>query len=110
MSGSLAQIQEFENVPGALENGVATIKGFEVIFNNIISTVLAFAGIILFIMLVAGGFRYITAGGDPKNVEAAKKTLTYAIGGIIAIALAFLILRFIQDFTGANVTEFKITR
>lgn len=88
----------------------AKISDLEAIFGNVVNTILGFAGIVLFIMLVAGGFRYINAGGDPKNVEAAKKTLTYAIGGIIAIALAFLILRFIQDFTGANVTEFEITR
>ena len=86
----------------------ARISDLEIVFSNVVNTVLGFAGIALFIMLVVGGFRYITAGEDPKNVEAAKKTLTYAIGGIIAIALAFLILRFIEDFTGATVTEFKI--
>lgn len=94
----------------AIVDGVVQLQYLECVFGNVINTVLGFAGIVLFFMLVAGGFRYITAGEDPKNIEAAKKTLTYAIGGIIAIALSFLILRFIQDFTGANVTEFKIIR
>lgn len=59
-------------------------------------------------MLLSGGFKYITAGGDPKGVESAKKTLTYAIGGIVVIALSYLILNLIQTITGANVTVFKI--
>ncbi|OGM57321.1 hypothetical protein A3E46_01295 [Candidatus Woesebacteria bacterium RIFCSPHIGHO2_12_FULL_46_16] len=106
----LAQVREFG--PGELGTGeatdVPTLKGFEAIFNNVVSVALAFAGIVLFIMLISGGFKYITAGGDPKGVEEAKKTLTYAIGGMVLLAASFLLLRFIEQFTGANVTQFRI--
>ena len=91
-------------------DGVATFKGLEGVFANIISVALELAGIVLFILLLAGGFKYITAGSDPEKTAQAKKTLTYAIGGIVLIALAFLFLRFIQEFTGANVIEFKISQ
>lgn len=91
-------------------NDAATLKGLEDLFGNVVGVALGFAGIVLFIMLIAGGFRYITAGGDPKSVEGAKKTLTYAIAGIVFIALSFLILRFIEVFTGAQVTQFNIVR
>lgn len=87
---------------------IATFQFFENVFGNVVSVILGLAGIALFIMLIVGGFRYITAGGDPKNVEAARKTLTYAIAGIVLIALAFLVIRFIEVFTGAPVTEFKV--
>lgn len=89
-------------------NGVATLKGFEGIFANTVAALLAIAGILLFVVLIAGGFQYITSGGDPKKIEAARKTLTYAIAGIIAVALAFMILRFFQVLTGAPVTNFII--
>jgi hypothetical protein len=59
-------------------------------------------------MLIMGGFKFITAGGDPKAIEGAKKTLTYAIMGIVLVALSFLILQFISTFTGVDVTQFKI--
>lgn len=88
---------------------VAKFSDFENVFENIIQSSLGFAGIILFILLIIGGFRYITAGGDPKAVEGAKKTLTYAILGVILVASAFLILRLISQFTGAPVTEFSVT-
>ncbi len=87
---------------------VATFKFFETVFGNVAQVVLGLAGIVLFIMLISGGFKYITAGGDPKGIEGAKKTLTYAIGGMVFLAMAFLILRFIQEFTGVDVTRFRI--
>jgi len=42
------------------------------------SLVLAFAGLIFFAMLVMGGFRFLTAGGDEKSVQEARKSLTNA--------------------------------
>jgi hypothetical protein len=87
---------------------VPTLKDLETVFSNVVGYILGFAGIVLFIMLLSGGFKYITAGGDPKGVEGAKKTLTFAIGGIVVIALSFLILALIKQVTGADVTTFKV--
>jgi len=86
----------------------AQLSDLEIVFGNIIGAILGLAGIVLFILLIIGGFKYITAGGDPKALEGAKKTLTYAILGMVFVACAFLILQFIQAFTGVNVTQFRI--
>ena len=91
-----------------MQGDVAKLKDLEGVFGNVVNAVLGLAGIVLFIMLILGGFSYITSGGDPKKVESARNTLTYAIGGMIFIALAYLILKFIEVFTGVPVTEFKI--
>ena len=90
------------------KKGVATLEGLEGIFANIVSVLLGLAGIALFIMLLIGGFRLITSGGDPKQAELAKRTLTYAIGGMVLVALAYLIILFIQNFTGIDVTNFRV--
>lgn len=87
---------------------VARIADLDDVFGNVIGKLLGFAAIVLFIMLLAGGFRYITSGGDPKATEAAKKTLTYAVGGVVLIAVSYLIILIIQEITGASVTEFTI--
>ena len=87
---------------------VAKLSDLEGVFGNVVGAVLGLGGIALFIMLLSGGFKYITAGGDPKGLEGAKKTLTYAIGGMVLLALAFLILQFIYKFTGVDVTKFRI--
>ena len=90
---------------------VPTLQDLEIVFGDIVRMILGFAGITLFIMLLVGGFKYITAGGDPKGVEGAKKTLTYAIGGIIVIALSYLILVLISTITGATgILNFQVYR
>lgn len=93
---------------GCLHNGVATLKCLECIFQSIFNIVIRLAGIAVFIMIIIGGFQYLTAGGDPKKAESAKNTLTYAILGLALLILAWFILKFIEIFTGIRVTEFTI--
>ena len=88
----------------------ATLQGLETVFESVVTSLLALGGIVLFLMLLSGGFKYLTSGGDPKAVESAQKTLTYAIGGMVLLAGSYMILRIISDFTGADVTNFVITR
>lgn len=88
----------------------AQLVELEGIFGNVVAAVLGLAGIALFIMLLVGGFKYITSGGDPKAAEEAKKTLTYAVGGLVLVASAYLILRFVAEFTGADILNFVIYR
>src|SRR3990167_6674893 len=89
--------------------GIATIADLGCIFQNVVGAAIAFAGIVLFILLLSGGFKYITSGGDPKATEGAQKTITYAVLGLILILVSYLILVLIKTITGVDVTQFKIT-
>lgn len=89
-------------------DGVAKIQGFECIFQNVAQVIVYFAGLVFFIMFIRGGFEYLTSGGDSKKTAKAASTLTMSIIGIIGVIASFLILKFVQNFTGINVTEFKI--
>lgn len=53
------------------------------------------------LFLTVGGVRYILAGGDPGEVEAAKKTLKYAGIGYGIAALAPLLVRILKSIVGA---------
>jgi hypothetical protein len=48
-----------------------------------------------------GGVRYILAGGDPGEVEAAKKTLRYAAVEYAVAVLAPLLVKILQGIVGA---------
>ncbi len=74
------------------------------IITNFLNIAVKLAGIAVFIMLIVGGFKYLTAGGDPKRTQAAGQTITYAIFGIIAVIAAWFIMLFIENFTGINLT------
>ena len=88
----------------------ATLQDLEGVFSNVIKIILGIAGITFFILLLSSGFKFITSGGDPKALEGAKKTLTYAIGGLILIIVSYLILLLIKEITGVDVTIFRITQ
>lgn len=59
---------------------------------NIFSIVV---GIIAVIMIVMGGLKYITSGGDSGNITGAKNTILYAIVGLVIVALAQFIVHFV---------------
>jgi len=59
---------------------------------NIFSIVV---GIVAVIMIIIGGFKYITSSGDSSNISSAKNTIMYAIVGIVIAALAQVIVRFV---------------
>ena len=59
---------------------------------NLFSSVV---GIIAVVMIIIGGVRYITSNGDSGNVNNAKNTILYAIIGLVVVALAQIIVRFV---------------
>jgi len=60
---------------------------------------LGFVGALAILFIVYGGFLYVTSSGNKERVEMAKKTLTYAILGLILVVLAGTILNIITgDF------------
>ena len=87
--------------------GEVTIQCLECFVLQAFNIAVRLAGIALFVMLIVGGFKYLTAGSDPKAAESAQKTITSAVLGLVLILLGWFILRFIQEFTGAPITEFK---
>ena len=86
----------------------AELSQLETDFESVGTSLLALGGIVLFLMLLTGGFKYLTSGGDAKAVEGAQKTLTYAIGGLVLLAGSYMLLNIIAQFTGADVTNFTI--
>ncbi|HEX5797611.1 MAG TPA: pilin [Candidatus Saccharimonadales bacterium] len=62
-------------------------------------------GIVSVIMIIYGGFRYVTSGGESSNITTAKNTILYAIIGLIIVALAQFIVKFVlAKATGVNQT------
>jgi len=95
------------NIKGE-EVQVATIKGFECVVLALLHSLVRLAGLATLVMLIIGGFKYLTAGNNPETVESAKKTLTYAVFGLVVVLSSWFIIKFIQHFTGIPVTQFTI--
>jgi len=63
-----------------------------------IQLILVLAAIIFFFMLVWGGIRWITSGGDKGQTEGAKSQITAAIVGLVIVFATWAIIQLIQIF------------
>ena len=57
------------------------------VFATVANTLIFLVGAVAVIFLIIGGLRYVVSNGDPKNVEAAKNTILYAIVGIVVAVI-----------------------
>ena len=94
--------KDWSTIPNCIVNGVATLSCIPGVFQNLVAAALGFAGVVALFLIVYSGIRFITSSGDPKAVEGARNTLTWAIIGLIVIILSFTIIKFIAVFTGAT--------
>lgn len=69
-----------------------SVDGLIKLVINLLSVV---AGIIAVIMLIVSGFKYVTSQGDSNQVASAKRSLIYAILGLVVVALSQVIVQFI---------------
>jgi len=54
-------------------------------------------GVISVIMIIIGGMKYITSGGDSGNVTGDKNTIMYAVIGLVVVAMAQIIVKFVLE-------------
>jgi hypothetical protein len=81
------------SLTGGACNGDAS--QFSKVIKLVIQILSLIAGIAAVIMIVVGGLRYITSGGDSSKVAGAKTAIIYAIVGLVIVALAQVIVRFV---------------
>lgn len=70
------------------------------IINNVVPFVISIAGILLFFILMWGGYDYIMSQGTPEKLKTANAKITAAIVGFVLLILAFLITRIISYVFG----------
>ncbi len=88
------------NTGGSLGLGTSDLKQTVV---NILNLVLGLLSLIAVIMIIIGGFTWLTAGGNEEKVDKAKKIISAAVIGLIIVLLAWAVVIFVARTT-ANVT------
>ena len=66
---------------------------------NIVKYLMTFLGIIAVVVILFGGFKWMTAGGNEDRVADAKKLIVAGIIGLIIVLAAFAIVQFIVSTT-----------
>jgi cytochrome bd-type quinol oxidase subunit 2 len=81
---------------GGCEAGAGAAEAQSLV-TNIINIFSLVVGIVAVVMIIIGGFKYITSNGDSGNISSAKTTIMYAIIGLVVVAFAQLIVQFVLD-------------
>jgi len=85
-------------------NGTPASSSLAVIAKTVVNIFSLLVGIVAVIMIIYGGFRYITSGGESGAVGNAKNTIIYAIVGLILVALAQTLVHFVLNAATGTVT------
>lgn len=72
------------------------------LLESIINILSWIVGLVSVIMIILGGFWVITASGDSAKVGRARSTIIYAIVGLIIVAFAQILVRFVIKTSTSN--------
>lgn len=88
--------------------GIQSDVELPTIIGNIVYIILSFLGIVAVLIILLGGFKWMTAAGDDSKVEKAKKLIYSGIIGLViifaAFAIAVFVLNSLSSATGSNLT------
>ena len=90
-----AQSSTTDYFPSDFSSGLDTDASIGAIAGGLINLFLGILGILAVAMILWGGFRWMTAGGEETKVEDAKKILIAGVIGLAIILTAAAIVNFV---------------
>lgn len=99
-AGAMAQdnflSSELENVGNAAFGGTGTpATDLPTAIGNVINVILGFLGVVLLVIVIYGGFLYMTSGGSEDKAKKGVKWIINGIIGLVIILLAYAITDFV---------------
>ena len=85
--------------------GTITITG---LVSAAVTLILVIAALVFFFMLIFGGIKYITSGGDKAQTESARGTITAALIGLVIVFSAWAIITLINAFFQIDIFSLAI--
>jgi len=79
--------------------------GIGAIVSNALPIVIGLAGLGLLLMLILGGYTFLTSAGDAKKMEEGKQRLTFAIVGFLIVFGAYWVVQILGIMFGTSITS-----
>jgi hypothetical protein len=70
------------------------------IINSLLGYLFPFAGLLLMLYLIYGGFMFLTSGGDANKAQVAKGIITTALIGFLIIFASYWIVQMVSRILG----------
>lgn len=77
--------------------GPRDLTGDSGVITTVINVLLFIIGALAVIMLIWGGIRYTTSGGNQQAVTSAKNTIVYAVIGLVVAIFAWALVNYIVN-------------
>jgi hypothetical protein len=77
--------------------GTASTAGIKTIIVDVVNDVLTLLGILAVVVIIIAGVRMVLSLGNETAVEGSKKTILYAVIGLIIVILARVIVGFVLN-------------
>jgi cytochrome bd-type quinol oxidase subunit 2 len=84
----------WDDIQGQLDG---TDTSVDKLIVRILNWLIGAAAVVCVVMLVVGGYSYMTAGGDENKVKTATKTLTNAMIGLAICFIAVMLVNFVLE-------------
>jgi hypothetical protein len=81
---------------------------FQTLLPNLLTLGLVVASIITFFILLTGGIKWITSGGDKEKLDQARGTITSAIIGLVIVFALWAILQLLGNVFGINLLRINL--
>ena len=101
-TGTLDVAAQIDLTPAQPDNVPTELDGDSGVFKTVVNILLFIIGLISVIMLIWGGIRYTTSGGNANSVTAAKNTIMYAIIGLVIAIFAYAIVNWVVGELGTS--------
>ena len=88
-SGTAVNAQTFASSAGLSAGDLPTTVA------SLIRVVLGVLGIVAVVIILTGGFKWMTSGGNDDKVKSARKVMTSGIIGLVIVLSAFAIAQFV---------------
>ena len=102
----MAEFVDYNNLEGIIGlGGTIDTTSLGSIVGSFLPYALTIAGLILFSMLVAGGFTMLAGAAEKESQEKGKKMVSSALTGFVIIFLAYWIAQILQVIFGVNIVS-----
>jgi hypothetical protein len=81
---------------------------FPSLISALIILIMVIAAIVFLFMLILGGVKYITSGGDKGQTESARSQITAALIGLVIVFAAWAVVSLVTMFFGVNLLQLNI--
>lgn len=91
---------------------IVTLDCIPLLFSNLIFWALSFSGLVALFLFIFAGIKLITSGGDPKQIDGARKTMTWTLLGLVIILTSFALLNLFVKVIGVDacITKFGFSQ